>query len=137
MSQATSGQRWILIHRATLGHMAEGDKRLSKSFPQQLSTETKGPAFIRWSQSFMMRANVYSLTNPPTMQPEALKTRQALPKLLTPDEAAVMLRMSKASIYRLVETRALPFYRVSASLRFSEGDVQNYLSGRRIEPIQR
>jgi len=71
------------------------------------------------------------------MQPDAPKAKHVLPKLLSPDEAALALGLSKASIYRLVETRALPFYRVSASLRFSEEDLQNYLSGRRIETILR
>ncbi len=62
-------------------------------------------------------------------EPEALLT------LFTPGEAASMLRLSKASIYRLVETRSLPFYRVSGSLRFAKKDLDEYLSRGRVEPI--
>ncbi|MBI1805091.1 MAG: helix-turn-helix domain-containing protein [Ignavibacteriae bacterium] len=52
-----------------------------------------------------------------------------------PSEAASMLRLSKASIYRLVESRALPFYRVSGSLRFSKNDLDEYLARGRVESI--
>lgn len=55
--------------------------------------------------------------------------------LLMPSEAASMLRLSKASIYRLVESRALPFYRVSGSLRFSKNDLDEYLARGRVESI--
>ncbi len=55
--------------------------------------------------------------------------------LLTPSEAASMLRLSKASIYRLVETRRLPFFRVSGSLRFSKKDLDEYLAHGRVESI--
>ena len=55
--------------------------------------------------------------------------------LLTPAEAADMLRLSKASIYRLVETRALPFYRVSGSLRFAQKDLEAYITRGRVESI--
>jgi len=60
-----------------------------------------------------------------------------LPKLLTPPEAASFLRISRASLYRLVDTRQIPFYRVGRGLRFSEEDLQKYLAGNRIEPITR
>ena len=55
-----------------------------------------------------------------------------LPKLLTPDELADALRISKVSVYRLVEKRLLPFYRVRGSLRFEEKDVIAYLERKRV-----
>lgn len=55
--------------------------------------------------------------------------------LLTPDEAARLLRLSKASIYRLVGMRSLPFYRVSGSLRFAKSDLDEYLAQGRVESI--
>jgi len=58
-----------------------------------------------------------------------------LSQLLTPDEAAAILRLSKASLYRLVEKRILPFYRVSGSLRFGVKDMESYLSSRRVESV--
>lgn len=59
----------------------------------------------------------------------------ALGQLLTPDEAAGMLRLSKASLYRLVEKRILPFYKVSGSLRFGVKDMESYLSSHRVESV--
>ena len=55
--------------------------------------------------------------------------------LLTPREAADMLRLSKASIYRLVEKREIPFHRVSGSLRFSQKDLEEYVSRGRVEAV--
>ena len=60
-----------------------------------------------------------------------------LPVLLTPSEAATVLRMSKSSLYRLVDKRILPFYRVSGSLRFDQDDLKRYLSEGRVEPVRR
>jgi len=70
---------------------------------------------------------------------DKVHTTDKIPKselaLLTPTEAANMLRLSKASIYRLVETRRLPFYRVSGSLRFARKDLDEYIAGGRVESI--
>jgi excisionase family DNA binding protein len=55
--------------------------------------------------------------------------------LLTPDELAEYLKVSKITVYRLVETRQIPFLKVKGSLRFAECDVQKYLERNRIEPI--
>ena len=57
-------------------------------------------------------------------------------KLLTPDELADLLRISKVSVYRLVEKREIPVYHVRGSLRFAEQDVNNYLKQNRIEPVE-
>ena len=58
--------------------------------------------------------------------------RAGQPRLLTVDEVAALLRVSKTSVYRLVEHRVLPFYRLPGSLRFAEEDVQAYLAARRV-----
>ena len=55
--------------------------------------------------------------------------------LLTPDELAALLRISKVSVYRLVEKRSMPFYRVNGSLRFDKNDVMAYLKENRIESV--
>jgi excisionase family DNA binding protein len=56
-------------------------------------------------------------------------------RLLTLDEVAELLRVSKTSVYRLVERRALPFYRVSGLLRFDHADIETFLYAGRIEPV--
>lgn len=49
------------------------------------------------------------------------------PDLLTVNELADLLRMSKISIYRMTESNQLPFYRFRGSLRFSRTDVDDFL----------
>ena len=55
--------------------------------------------------------------------------------LLTPDEVAELLRVSKTSVYRLVERRAIRFYRVCGLLRFEREDVRAFLGAGRVEPM--
>jgi len=54
------------------------------------------------------------------------------PPLLTLEEVAAFLRVSKTSVYRLVERRELPFCRVGRNLRFRPKDLEAYLEARRI-----
>jgi excisionase family DNA binding protein len=58
-----------------------------------------------------------------------------LQRLLTLDEVAELLRVSKTSIYRLVERRTLRFYRVSGLLRFDHADIEAFLGAGRVEPV--
>ena len=55
--------------------------------------------------------------------------------LLTPDEVAEALRISKISVYRLVERREIRFYRVCGLLRFSRSDVEQFLRAGSVEPM--
>ena len=56
-------------------------------------------------------------------------------KLLTLDEVAELLRVSKTSVYRLVERRAVRFYRVSGLLRFDHADIEAFLSAGCVESM--
>ena len=58
-----------------------------------------------------------------------------LPNMFTPDDLACYFRISKTGVYRLVEKRQIPFYRVGGSLRFAKSDVLAYLGGNRIESV--
>lgn len=58
-----------------------------------------------------------------------------IPNLITPDELADLLRISKVGVYRLVEKRLIPFYRVRGSLRFDKKDVMAYLADQRVESV--
>lgn len=51
----------------------------------------------------------------------------SFPDLVTPTEAAKLLRISRTVIYRLKEALELPFYVVSASIRFRKEDLLAYL----------
>lgn len=57
--------------------------------------------------------------------------------LITPDELSKMLKISKSSVYRFVDGRILPFYKVGGNLRFSLNDIDDYLNGVRIEPMKK
>lgn len=48
---------------------------------------------------------------------------------------ADMLKISKVGIYRLVEKRLIPFYKVMGSLRFNKKDVMNFLEENRIDQL--
>ncbi|MBI5021143.1 MAG: helix-turn-helix domain-containing protein [Ignavibacteriales bacterium] len=61
----------------------------------------------------------------------------SIPTLLTPKEAAVLLRISKASLYRLVDSRVVPFHRVGRGLRFADEDIKAYLASSRVESVRR
>lgn len=56
--------------------------------------------------------------------------------VFTPDELAEYLAISKATVYRLVNKRRLPFNKVGGVLRFKKDDVEKYLKTGRVEPIQ-
>ena len=55
---------------------------------------------------------------------------------LTPEELADMLEISKATVYRLVNKRQIPFNKIGGSLRFRKTDIDKFLDAERIEPIK-
>ena len=67
--------------------------------------------------------------------PTDASTASVPPNLLTPDEVAELLRVSKTSIYRLVERREIRFYRVCGLLRFDRSDVTHFLGAGSVEPM--
>ena len=56
------------------------------------------------------------------------------PKLMTIDEVAELFRVSKVTIYRMVESRIIPFYRLGGRLRFNEEEMLSYLESQRVKP---
>lgn len=56
-------------------------------------------------------------------------------KLYTIDQAAKFLAVSKITMYRLVETRKIPFYKIKSCIRFAENDLLDYLDRNRIDPV--
>lgn len=61
-------------------------------------------------------------------------TRQSIPRLLLPDQLRQLLGISKATMYRLVEKRAFPFYKIGGSLRFNYDEVMEYVAMCRVRP---
>ncbi|MBL7057806.1 helix-turn-helix domain-containing protein [Patescibacteria group bacterium] len=55
--------------------------------------------------------------------------------LIRPEELAKLLNVSKTSVYRIVESRAIPFFKIKGSLRFEKSDIADYLKSNRVESI--
>jgi excisionase family DNA binding protein len=54
------------------------------------------------------------------------------PKLMTVAEVAEYLRISRASVYRLVRSRQLPVSNVGRQLRFRRDSIDRWLQGKEI-----
>ncbi len=51
--------------------------------------------------------------------------------LLTPQEVATWLKMSRVWVYKQAEKGLLPFHRVGEAIRFDRGEIRTYLDERR------
>ena len=58
-------------------------------------------------------------------------------ELISTDGLAAMLGVSRMTVYRLIERRALPVYRVCRRIRFKLVDVQNFIEDQRTPEGQR
>ena len=57
-------------------------------------------------------------------------------KLSTTNDLAISLNVSKSTVYRLIERRAIPFCKVGRSIRFDEKDIALYLRQNRVESVR-
>ena len=56
-------------------------------------------------------------------------------ELLTPEEVAQMLKISKAGVYRLLNKRLIRFYKIMGSIRFQKSDILSFLENNRVEIV--
>lgn len=61
---------------------------------------------------------------------------QSMKVFFNPDELGQFLGISKATVYRLINNRRIPFYKVGGGLRFRREDIEEYLTTVRIGPIK-
>lgn len=54
-----------------------------------------------------------------------------IPEFLTLEETAKLLRISMATMYRIISGRHLPFYKIGKSVRIDPKDVSEYLKQNR------
>ena len=54
---------------------------------------------------------------------------------LTPDDMATLFSISRKTVYRLVDRRLVPFYKIGGVLRFRKEDIEEYLNTTRIDPV--
>ena len=57
-------------------------------------------------------------------------------ELLTPDELAKMLKISRRGVYRLMASRKIRFHKVKGGVRFDMNDVMTYLQENRVDVIK-
>jgi excisionase family DNA binding protein len=70
--------------------------------------------------------NLNTMTGLPENRPE---------RLITVADLAETLKVSTKTVYRLVESRKLPHYRLAGGLRFRMADVNDYVDACRVEPV--
>ncbi len=56
-------------------------------------------------------------------------------QLLTVEELGAHLKISKSSVYRMIERRLIPFFKIRSGLRFDMADVEKYLLSCRTEAM--
>jgi len=56
--------------------------------------------------------------------------------LLTIDEVAGLFRVSKSTVYRMIQSRIIPFYKIGGALRFKEEEMLAYLESQRVKPAE-
>jgi excisionase family DNA binding protein len=56
-------------------------------------------------------------------------------EFLTTEELAIMLSVSRTSVYRLISRRQIPFYKIGHNVRFKKTDVLEYLERNCIKSI--
>ena len=54
---------------------------------------------------------------------------------LTPNDLAILLNISKVGVYRLIESRQIPFHRVRRSIRFDKKEILDYWQQNLVVPI--
>jgi len=57
-------------------------------------------------------------------------------KLLTPKDLALLLNVSQTTIYRIIESQKILFYKIGGSIRFKQADIEDYLDKNRFEPLK-
>ncbi len=56
-------------------------------------------------------------------------------ELLTVPEVAELLRLTPKGVYALVESRRIPFIRVSNRVRFRRSEIEKWLDGQQVPPV--
>ncbi len=57
-------------------------------------------------------------------------------KFLTPKDLGMFFNISRATVYRMIEKRTIPFYKINGGIRFLKNDIEEYLNQTRIGSIK-
>ncbi len=69
------------------------------------------------------------------MKPWSIPENLIKRPFLSPKELSVVLDVSLTTVYRLIDARKIPVFKVGGSLRFSKSDVLAYLESHRIDHV--
>lgn len=58
-------------------------------------------------------------------------------RMLTVDEVASYLGLSRQRVYALTSTRGIPFHKIGRSVRFNPPDIDKWLEGQRFPALDR
>ena len=53
-------------------------------------------------------------------------------RLLKPLDVAEWFGVSRQTLYRMIEKREIPFYKIGGQIRFQEADLEKYLQDMRV-----
>jgi excisionase family DNA binding protein len=71
------------------------------------------------------------------MKSDSIQNNQINKHFLSSKELATYFNVSKKSVYRRIENRDLPFYKIGSCIRFKKEDVDNYLTKVLVESISK
>ena len=55
--------------------------------------------------------------------------------MLTIEEVALYLHLTKVAVYGMVRRREIPFYKIGRRLRFKQNDLDSWLEGQKVQHI--
>jgi len=56
-------------------------------------------------------------------------------EFLNTDQLAILLGISRTSVYRLISRRMIPFYKIGHNIRFKKSDVLDFLDKNCVESM--
>ncbi len=62
----------------------------------------------------------------------APEAKQIAEKFFTPREFGALFKMSKSSVYRLMENGVIPYFKIGGCVRLAECDVERFLERVRV-----
>lgn len=111
-----------------------------RQLPADLSDTANNAVLTEFARSRMMPIaqdpNRSSRVAPSQSNHASPENRLHFPEFLTVPEVSKLLRMSRTSVYRLVEQRRIRFYRIGGTLRFAGDDINRYLSEQVVDALK-
>jgi excisionase family DNA binding protein len=69
------------------------------------------------------------------MKPDSNQDKLTNKYFLSPQELAVYFGVSLKTIYRRIENREIPFYKIGRSIKFKKEDIEKYIDKVLVESV--